>query len=291
MRTSFTGRYSMRILVTGARGQLGHDVMKELLSKKLIPIGVDREEMDITNKEDVHKYMDPLEVDAVIHCAAYTAVDQAEEEIELCRKINVEGTRYIAEVCKSKDIPMMYISTDYVFDGKGSEPFLPDSPRNPVNFYGQAKYEGELVVEELLSKYFIVRISWVFGENGKNFVRTMLDLGKKLGKLTVVNDQFGSPTYTSDLSKLLVEMIQSKEYGTYHATNEGICSWFEFATEIFKQAGLPVDVQPVDSSAFKTKAVRPLNSRMSKEKLVEKEFEKLPDWKDALSRYLKVIDY
>ncbi|SFN57813.1 dTDP-4-dehydrorhamnose reductase [Proteiniclasticum ruminis] len=281
----------MRILVTGARGQLGHDVMKELLSKKLIPIGVDREEMDITNKEDVHKYMDPLEVDAVIHCAAYTAVDQAEEEIELCRKINVEGTRYIAEVCKSKDIPMMYISTDYVFDGKGSEPFLPDSPRNPVNFYGQAKYEGELVVEELLSKYFIVRISWVFGENGKNFVRTMLDLGKKLGKLTVVNDQFGSPTYTSDLSKLLVEMIQSKEYGTYHATNEGICSWFEFATEIFKQAGLPVDVQPVDSSAFKTKAVRPLNSRMSKEKLVEKEFEKLPDWKDALSRYLKVIDY
>lgn len=281
----------MRILVTGARGQLGHDVMKELLSKKLIPIGVDREEMDITNKEDVHKYMDPLEVDAVIHCAAYTAVDQAEEEIELCRKINVEGTRYIAEVCKSKDIPMMYISTDYVFDGKGSEPFSPDSPRNPVNFYGQAKYEGELVVEELLSKYFIVRISWVFGENGKNFVRTMLDLGKKLGKLTVVNDQFGSPTYTSDLSKLLVEMIQSKEYGTYHATNEGICSWFEFATEIFKQAGLPVDVQPVDSSAFKTKAVRPLNSRMSKEKLVEKGFEKLPDWKDALSRYLKVIDY
>lgn len=281
----------MRILVTGARGQLGHDVMKELLSKKLIPIGVDREEMDITSKEDVHKYMDPLEVDAVIHCAAYTAVDQAEEEIELCRKINVEGTRYIAEVCKSKDIPMMYISTDYVFDGKGSEPFLPDSPRNPVNFYGQAKYEGELVVEELLSKYFIVRISWVFGENGKNFVRTMLDLGKKLGKLTVVNDQFGSPTYTSDLSKLLVEMIQSKEYGTYHATNEGICSWFEFATEIFKQAGLPVDVQPVDSSAFKTKAVRPLNSRMSKEKLVEKGFEKLPDWKDALSRYLKVIDY
>lgn len=281
----------MRILVTGARGQLGHDVMKELLSKKLIPIGVDREEMDITSKEDVHKYMDSLEVDAVIHCAAYTAVDQAEEEIELCRKINVEGTRYIAEVCKSKDIPMMYISTDYVFDGKGSEPFLPDSPRNPVNFYGQAKYEGELVVEELLSKYFIVRISWVFGENGKNFVRTMLDLGKKLGKLTVVNDQFGSPTYTSDLSKLLVEMIQSKEYGTYHATNEGICSWFEFATEIFKQAGLPVDVQPVDSSAFKTKAVRPLNSRMSKEKLVEKGFEKLPDWKDALSRYLKVIDY
>ena len=281
----------MRILVTGARGQLGHDVMKELLSRKLIPIGVDREEMDITNKEDVHKYMDPLEVDAVIHCAAYTAVDQAEEEIELCRKINVEGTRYIAEVCKSKDIPMMYISTDYVFDGKGSEPFLTDSPRNPVNFYGQAKYEGELVVEELLSKYFIVRISWVFGENGKNFVRTMLDLGKKLGKLTVVNDQFGSPTYTSDLSKLLVEMIQSKEYGTYHATNEGICSWFEFATEIFKQAGLPVDVQPVDSSAFKTKAVRPLNSRMSKEKLVEKGFEKLPDWKDALSRYLKVIDY
>lgn len=281
----------MRILVTGARGQLGHDVMKELLSKKLIPIGVDREEMDITNKEDVHKYMNPLEVDAVIHCAAYTAVDQAEEEIELCRKINVEGTRYIAEVCKSKDIPMMYISTDYVFDGKGSEPFLPDSPRNPVNFYGQAKYEGELVVEELLSKYFIVRISWVFGENGKNFVRTMLDLGKKLGKLTVVNDQFGSPTYTSDLSKLLVEMIQSKEYGTYHATNEGICSWFEFATEIFKQAELPVDVQPVDSSAFKTKAVRPLNSRMSKEKLVEKGFEKLPNWKDALSRYLKVIDY
>jgi dTDP-4-dehydrorhamnose reductase len=281
----------MRILVTGARGQLGHDVMKELLSRKLIPIGVDREDMDITNKEDVHKYMDPLELDAVIHCAAYTAVDKAEEEIELCRKINVEGTRYIAEVCKSKDIPMMYISTDYVFDGKGTEPFLPDSPRNPVNFYGQAKYEGELVVEELLSKYFIVRISWVFGENGKNFVRTMLDLGKKLGKLTVVNDQFGSPTYTSDLSKLLVEMIQTKEYGTYHATNEGICSWFEFATEIFKQTELSVDVQPVDSSAFKTKAVRPLNSRMSKEKLVDKGFEKLPDWKDALSRYLKLIDY
>ena len=229
-------------------------------------------------------------VDAVIHCAAYTAVDAAEDNEELCRKVNEEGTRNIARVCKELDLKMMYISTDYVFNGQGTRPWEPDDEREPLNVYGETKCGGELAVEELLDKYFIVRIAWVFGVNGKNFIKTMLNLGKTRDSLTVVSDQIGSPTYTYDLARLLVDMIETEKYGRYHATNEGYCSWYEFACEIFRQAGMNVSVSPVDSSAYPAKAKRPMNSRMSKDKLDEMGFERLPSWQDALGRYLQEID-
>lgn len=276
----------MRVLVTGAEGQLGFDVVRELRKRGIEPIEKTIENMDITDQKAVHEGVKEAQPDAVIHCAAYTAVDAAESNRDLCFRINVEGTRNIAEVCNELDIPMMYISTDYVFEGNGEAPWEPDGDRNPINIYGESKYQGELVVESLLEKYFIVRISWVFGENGKNFVRTMVDLGKKMKSLNVVADQFGSPTYTADLAVTLADLITSSEYGVYHATNEGICSWYEFAVEIFKKAQLDVEVHPVSSDAFPTAAKRPLNSRMSKEKLVEKGFSKLPSWQNALERYL-----
>lgn len=280
----------MKILVTGAKGQLGSDVMDELRKRGIDGIGVDVQEMDITDADACEKVITGEKPDAVIHCAAYTAVDAAEDNKELCHKINADGTRNIARVCKELDIRMMYISTDYVFDGTGERPWQPDDRREPLNAYGQAKYEGELAIEELLSKYFIVRIAWVFGLNGSNFVKTMLRLGKERGAVSVVDDQIGSPTYTYDLAKLLVDMIQTEKYGRYHATNEGLCSWYEFALEIFKQAGMPeVKVTPVDSGQFPSKAKRPNNSRISKDKLEEKGFKRLPPWQDALSRYLKEI--
>lgn len=280
----------IKVLVTGAKGQLGSDVVNELTKRGIEAIGVDVEEMDITDEGACRNVIGQTAPDAVIHCAAYTAVDAAEDNAELCRKINGEGTRNIAKVCKNLDIKMMYISTDYVFNGEGETPWQPDDAREPLNVYGQAKYEGELAMEELLTRYFIVRIAWVFGVNGSNFVKTMLRLGKANGAVSVVNDQIGSPTYTYDLARLLVDMILSERYGRYHATNEGLCSWYEFAVEIFKQAGMPeVQVTPVDSDQFPAKAKRPTNSRISKEKLSENGFERLPEWQDALSRYLKTI--
>ena len=280
----------MRVLVTGVKGQLGHDVMDELAAKGIEGIGVDVEEMDITDAAACEKVITEAKPDAVIHCAAYTAVDAAEDNVELCRKVNAEGTRNIAKVCKSLDIKMMYISTDYVFNGEGLRPWEPDDHREPLNVYGLTKYEGEIAVEQNLEKFFIVRIAWVFGINGKNFIKTMLRLGKERGAVSVVNDQIGSPTYTYDLSKLLVAMIQTDKYGRYHATNEGLCSWYDFACEIFRQAGMgEVKVTPVDSSAFPVKAKRPSNSRLNKEKLTEKGFERLPAWQDALGRYLKEL--
>lgn len=280
----------MKILVTGVKGQLGYDVVNELEKRGIQAVGTDVDDMDVTNGEICDQVIKSVGPDAVIHCAAYTAVDAAEDNVELCRKINADGTRNIAVVCKELDIPMLYLSTDYVFDGHGTRPWEPDDERHPLNVYGQTKYEGELAVEELLSKYFIVRIAWVFGVNGKNFIKTMLRLGKERGAVSVVYDQFGSPTYTYDLAKLLVDMILTDKYGTYHATNEGICSWYEFACEIFKQAGMTdVSVTPVTSSEFAAKAVRPENSRMSKEKLTENGFDRLPTWQDALGRYLKLI--
>lgn len=280
----------MRVLVTGVKGQLGHDVMDELTAKGIEGIGVDVEEMDITDAAACEKVITEAKPDAVIHCAAYTAVDAAEDNVELCRKVNAEGTRNIAKVCKSLDIKMMYISTDYVFNGEGQRPWEPDDHREPLNVYGLTKYEGEIAVEQNLEKFFIVRIAWVFGINGKNFIKTMLRLGKERGAVSVVNDQIGSPTYTYDLSKLLVAMIQTDKYGRYHATNEGLCSWYDFACEIFRQAGMgEVKVTPVDSSAFPVKAKRPSNSRLNKEKLTEKGFERLPAWQDALGRYLKEL--
>lgn len=279
----------MRILVTGVKGQLGYDVMNELDKRGIEGVGVDIEEMDITDAEKVKEVIEGAEVDAVIHCAAYTAVDAAEDHVDLCRKINAGGTKNIAKVCGSLGIKMVYISTDYVFNGTGSRPWEPDDEREPLNVYGQTKYEGELAVEKYVDKYFIVRIAWVFGVNGKNFIKTMLNLGKTHDEINVVNDQIGSPTYTYDLARLLVDMVLTERYGRYHATNEGLCTWYEFAREIFAQAGMDVKVNPVTSEEFPSKAKRPSNSRMSKEKLSEMGFERLPSWQDALKRYLEII--
>lgn len=283
----------MRVLVTGVKGQLGYDVVNELTKRGIESVGVDVDEMDITDKAACDKVITEANVDAVIHCAAYTAVDAAEDNVEVCMKVNAEGTRNIAKVCKKLDIKMMYISTDYVFDGQGTRPWEPDDERHPLNVYGQSKYEGELAVEELVEKFFTVRIAWVFGVNGKNFIKTMLRIGKERGAATVVCDQIGSPTYTYDLARLLVDMIQTDKYGRYHATNEGLCSWYEFACEIFRVAGMDeVKVTPVPSSEYPaSKAKRPMNSRISKEKLSDNGFERLPDWKDAVARYLKEITW
>ena len=279
----------MRILVTGVKGQLGYDVMNELAKRGHTGIGVDVEEMDITDAEKVEQVIKESEVEAVIHCAAYTAVDAAEDNAELCHKINAEGTENIAKVCKELDLKMIYISTDYVFNGEGTRPWEPDDEREPLNVYGQAKYEGELAVEKYLEKYYIVRIAWVFGVNGKNFIKTMLNLSETHDELSVVNDQIGSPTYTYDLARLLVDMVETDKYGRYHATNEGLCTWYEFATEIFRQAGKEITVHPVTSDQFPSKARRPHNSRMSKDKLEANGFDRLPTWQDALNRYLKAI--
>ena len=275
----------MKVLVTGVNGQLGHDIVEECQKRNIEAIGVDVEEMDITDAHKVNEVITETKPDAVIHCAAWTAVDKAEDEVEACRKVNYEGTRNIVDICERLDLPLMYFSTDYVFDGQGEEPWNEYDERHPLNVYGQTKYEGELEVERL-KKYFTIRISWVFGINGGNFIKTMLRLGKERKEVSVVNDQIGSPTYTYDLARLCVDMIQTKEYGTYHATNEGICSWYEFACEIFKQANMDVIVHPVDSSQFPTRAVRPKNSRMNKTELDKHGFTRLPGWQDALQRYL-----
>lgn len=280
----------MRVLVTGAKGQLGSDLLCELSKRNIESVGIDIEDLDITDAAATKKVIEDInnktKLDAIIHCAAYTAVDAAEDNEALVTKINAEGTKNIAEVAKTLDVAMMYISTDYVFDGEGKRPWEPDDKRAPLNVYGMAKYKGELYVEELVKKYFIVRISWVFGLHGNNFIKTMLRLGKERGAVSVVNDQIGSPTYTPDLSRLLADMILTDKYGRYHATNEGLCSWYDFAVEIFKQANLDVTVTPVSSDAFPVKAKRPHNSRMDKSKLTENGFKLLPTWQDALGRYL-----
>lgn len=283
----------MRVLVTGVKGQLGHDVMNELAKRGYEGVGVDVEEMDITDAAAVDRVIKEAKVDKVVHCAAWTAVDLAEEKEDICRKVNAVGTANIAEVCKELDIPMIYLSTDYVFDGQGERPWEPDDPVvKPLNVYGQTKYEGEKAITDRLTKYYIVRIAWVFGVNGKNFIKTMLNLGKTHDTLTVVNDQIGTPTYTYDLSILLVDMLEKEEYGFYHATNEGgYISWCDFAKEIFAQAGMNVEVKGVTTAEYGAKALRPFNSRMEKKKLTEHGFNRLPDWKDALCRYLKEIEY
>lgn len=283
----------MRVLVTGAKGQLGTDVMAELKSNNIEAVGIDREELDIVDVKACEEFFDKANaekrIDAVIHCAAYTAVDKAEDEQELSYNINALGTKNIATACKKFDMKLMYISTDYVFNGQGERPWEPDDEREPLNVYGRTKYEGELFVEEITKKYFIVRIAWVFGIAGNNFIKTMLKLAKERDSLTVVDDQIGSPTYTADLSKLLVSMIQTDKYGRYHATNEGYCSWYEFAKEIFKVAGVTINVAAVDSSAYPAKAKRPANSRMEKKKLDEAGFKRLPSWQDATRRYIEEL--
>ena len=281
----------MKVFVTGVKGQLGYDVVNELEKRGHTAVGVDIDELDITDAAAVEAMLTEVKPDAVIHCAAWTAVDAAEDNIEKCRLVNAGGTENIAKVCKALDCKMMYISTDYIFDGEGTRPWEPDDPvTTPLNVYGLTKYEGEEAVRKYVEKFFIVRIAWVFGK-GKNFIKTMINLGKTHDRLTVVNDQVGTPTYTYDLARLLVDMIETDKYGNYHATNEGgYITWYDFACEIFRQAGIEVDVAPVSSDQYPAKAKRPSNSRMSKQKLVDNGFELLPTWQDALGRYLKTIE-
>lgn len=294
----------MKVLVTGVKGQLGYDVVNELEKQNIEAVGVDIEEMDITDSASVNKVIKEVNPDAVIHCAAWTAVDAAEDEDkkEKVKLVNVNGTQNIANVCKELDIKMMYISTDYVFNGEGTKPWQPDcKDYAPQNVYGQTKLDGELAVANTLNKYFIVRIAWVFGKNGNNFIKTMLKVGKNHDQLKVVSDQIGTPTYTFDLAKLLVSMIVTDKYGYYHATNEGgYISWWDFTKEIFKQATemgydryneKNITVTPVTTAEYGvSKAKRPFNSRLDKSKLVENGFTPLPTWQDAVSRYLKEID-
>lgn len=277
----------MKIVVTGVTGQLGHDVVDELKKRGHNAVGVGSAQMDLADPGAVQMVMQREKPEAVIHCAAYTAVDNAEENEDLCRRINVAGTAALAEACRKLRAKMLYVSTDYVFSGEGERPWKPDDETAPLNVYGKSKYDGELAVRDAVERYFIVRVSWTYGMNSSNFVKTMLRLGKERGAVNVVNDQIGSPTYTRDLAVLFADMIESDRYGVYHASNEGFCSWYEFACEIFKAAGMSgVKVTPVDSSAFPAKAKRPKNSRMDKERLEENGFTRLPDWKDALQRFL-----
>ncbi|NME27919.1 dTDP-4-dehydrorhamnose reductase [Megasphaera hexanoica] len=300
----------MKIFVTGVNGQLGHDVMNELASRGYEGVGSDLASfysgiddgtavtrmpyvsLDITDAQAVKQVLEDVHPDAVIHCAAWTAVDMAEddENVAKVRAVNAGGTQNIANVCKELDCKMLYLSTDYVFDGQGTEPWQPDCKEyKPLNVYGQTKLEGELAVSGTLDKYFIVRIAWVFGKNGKNFVKTMLNVGKTHDTVRVVNDQIGTPTYTFDLARLLVDMIESDAYGYYHATNEGgYISWYDFTCEIYRQAGYATKVIPVTTAEYGlSKAKRPFNSRLDKSKLIVNGFKPLPDWKDALRRYLK----
>ena len=276
----------MKILVTGVKGQLGYDVVKALESRGYQPVGVDREEMDLMNNNMIQNFIMNLKPEAIIHCAAYTAVDQAEEEVEICYQINAEAVKVMAECAKTLDIPMIYISTDYVFDGTKASEYVETDIPNPINVYGASKLKGEQYVQQLLEKFYIVRISWVFGINGNNFIKTMQRLGNEQDQLNIIHDQVGSPTYTADLASLLVDMIETNRYGIYHATNEGYCSWYEFADEIFKQSQLDVMLHPITTDQYKTKAKRPLNSKMSKQKLSDYGFHRLPTWQEALKNYL-----
>lgn len=280
----------MKVLVTGVKGQLGFDVIKCLNDRNIDNIGADIEEFDITDKEATREFIIKSKADVVIHCSAYTAVDRAEDEKEICKKVNVDGVKNISDVCKEINAKMVYISTDYVFPGVGEDFYEVDDQTAPLSQYGKTKLQGEEVIKSLLDKYFIVRISWVFGVNGNNFVKTMLRLGKERDEINVVADQFGSPTYTADLAPLLCDMIMTEKYGTYHATNEGVCSWADFTEEIFKVAGYKTRVNHITTEEYPTKAVRPKNSRLSKEKLEESGFHRLPDWKDAVRRYIKILN-
>jgi dTDP-4-dehydrorhamnose reductase len=276
----------MRVLVTGINGQLGYDVIKELKSRGVECLGVDIEDFDITDSDAVKSFIGDYRPDAVIHCSAYTAVDKAEDNLELCRAVNADGPKNIAESCRDIDAKMIYISTDYVFPGSGEAFYETDDATGPLGAYGQTKLEGELAVKKTLDKYFIVRISWVFGLNGNNFIKTMLRLSETRDEINVVSDQIGSPTYTADLAPLLCDMVVTEKYGTYHATNEGVCSWADLAEEIFRTAGRSTKVNRITTEEFSARAARPKNSRMSKKSLDEAGFKRLPEWQDAVKRYI-----
>lgn len=276
----------MKVLVTGVKGQLGFDVCKELDKRNIENKGIDRDDCDITDEQAVLSYIKNYAPDVVVHCAAYTAVDRAEDEKEICYNVNVKGTEYIARVCKEIDAKMVYISTDYVFEGVGDKAYEVQDNTAPDNTYGITKYQGEEAVRKILSKYFIIRISWVFGINGNNFINTMMKLGESRSELNVVADQIGSPTYTYDTAPLICDMIATEKYGTYHATNEGYCSWADLAEYIFSVTGQKVLVHHIKSEEYPTKASRPKNSRLSKASLDKAGFKRLPDWQDAVKRYI-----
>ncbi len=280
----------MKIIVTGAKGQLGSDVVAELEKNGITAVEADLPELDITDADAVEAFIASSSAQGVIHCAAFTNVDAAESDNETCRKINYEGTLNVARSCEKHGLKLLYTSTDYVFSGEGDQAFETDSPKIPCNYYGKSKLDGEKAIEEICSKYFIVRISWVFGENGKNFIKTMLRLAKERNEITVVCDQIGSPTYTKDLAKLLCEMISGDKYGVYHATNEGFCSWAELADATMKYSESKTKIIPVTSDEYKSAASRPANSRLSKKSLDENGFERLPSWQDALKRFLKNVN-
>lgn len=279
----------MKVFVTGVTGQLGYDVARELEKRHIEYKGTGSRDMDISDTAAVERVITEYHPDSVIHCAAYTAVDKAEDEYGRAMDVNAKGTLALAKAAKKIDAKFLYISTDYVFDGTGTEPFTVDAAKDPLNVYGLTKLFGEQAVQLEMIKYFIVRISWVFGKNGNNFIKTMLRLGQTHDELTVVADQWGSPTYTADLAPLLCDMVETEKYGVYHATNEGITNWAEFAAAIMKEANLSCRIRPIPSSDYPTKAVRPLNSRMDKSSLDKAGFTRLPEWKDALRRYLKGI--
>jgi dTDP-4-dehydrorhamnose reductase len=275
----------VRVLVTGSNGQLGSDVAK-LFSSEHEVTGTDRRQMDLAIPSTIERVLEKVEPDLVVHCGAYTKVDLAEEERDLCHRINAEATRAIAARAGENGFRLIYMSTDYVFDGTTPEPYETDDPPHPINYYGETKLEGELAVKELMKRYQIIRTSWVFGANGGNFVKTMIKIGKERDTVQVVSDQIGSPSYTIDLAKLILDMARSDRYGTYHATNEGYCSWHQFATEIMRKQGMRTKVEAIDSQQYPTKARRPKNSRLSKRSLDEGGFRRLPTWQDALNRYL-----
>jgi len=277
------------IIVTGAKGQLGGDVCRELEKRKISFLGIDREELDITDENSVKAFFEVNMATALIHCAAYVAVDKAEDEKELCFAVNEKGTENLAKVCKRHGIKMLYISTDYVFDGEGEAPFLPEDKKGPLGVYGLSKLRGEEAVKANLENYFILRTSWVFGERNTNFIATMLRLAEIRSEISVVCDQIGSPTYSKDLAALICDMIVTELYGTYHGTNEGFCSWYDLAKKAFDTATKKITVKPVTSEEYPTKATRPKNSRLSKECLTQSGFKRLPPWEDAVERYLKNI--
>jgi len=280
----------MRVLVTGGAGQLGYDLLKRLHQLQIEAIGADKDEFDILDALATQEFIVFHKPDVVIHCAAYTQVDQAEDEPELCKRINITGTENVAQICRKIGSSFCYLSTDYIFDGTSQDPYETNDPPNPLSVYGHSKYEGEKITAALMVNHYIVRTSWLFGSHGHNFVKTMLKLSQSSSQLRVVADQIGSPTYTADLARFLVDLIQTENFGCYHGTNAGFCSWADFAEEIFRQLGRPVMVEHIPSAGYPTKAIRPKNSRLSKQSIIQADLLPLPGWKDGLARFLKEIN-
>ncbi|MBV1758118.1 MAG: dTDP-4-dehydrorhamnose reductase [Dethiosulfatibacter sp.] len=281
--------FSLKFMVTGVNGQLGHDVFLQLKDKKFDVVAPGREEFDLTNRDQVKTYIMNVKPDVIIHCAAYTAVDKAEDEKDLCYLVNVDGTRAIAEAAKEINAKVVYLSTDYVFDGLGQESHSEEKETSPINYYGYTKEQGEKIVRELIDKHFVVRTSWVYGLNGNNFVKTMLKLAESRNEINVVDDQIGVPTYTKDLAELIVKLVQTNSYGTYHGVNEGYCSWYQFAKSIFAKTGIEMKVNPISTEDYPTKAKRPLNSRLSKENTTKAVLDRMPHWEDALTRFIEEL--